>query len=66
MQASLVKAGRVVREYALTLARELRRPKRLREVLRELVESLTVSCRVNTRKTHPNHCQLIAYETIYL
>ena len=59
LERSLTKAARVVRECALELARDLRWPRRLRETLRELVLRLQHSCRVNTRKTHPNHCQLI-------
>ncbi len=59
LERSLTKAGRVVREYALLLAQSITRPRRLQEALRALVASLHVSCRVNTRKTKPNHCQLI-------
>jgi DDE family transposase len=59
LERSLTKAGRVVREYALDLARDVRWPRRLRETLRELVHRLQHRCRVNTRKSHPNHCQLI-------
>jgi len=59
LERSMTKAGRVVREYALALARSMDHPRRLREVLHDLVADLQVSCRVNTRKTHPNHGQLI-------
>jgi hypothetical protein len=59
LERSLTKAGRVVREYALALARDLRHPRRVRETLRELVQALQHGCRVNTRRTHPNHCRLI-------
>jgi hypothetical protein len=59
LERSLTKAGRVVREYALLLAHSLTRPARLRETLRALVADLQHNCRVNKRKTKPNHCQLI-------
>jgi hypothetical protein len=59
LERSMTKAGRVVRDYALLLALSLHRSSLLREVLHDLVGELQVSCRVNTRKTHPNHCQLI-------
>lgn len=59
LERSLTKAGRVIREYALDLARCLRCPRRLRETLHEIVQSLRYNSRVNTRKKHPNHCQLI-------
>jgi hypothetical protein len=59
LQRSLTKAGRVVREHAVLLAHSIRRPARLRETLRALVADLQHNCRVNTRTTKPNHCQLI-------
>jgi DDE family transposase len=58
-ERSLVKAGRVVRDHACELARCLARPRRLCELLRALVSDLQVSCRMNTRKTKPNHAQLM-------
>jgi hypothetical protein len=63
LERSLTKAGRVVREYAPLLACALRRPARLREALGDLVAELQHStprtCRINRRKTKPNHYQLI-------
>jgi hypothetical protein len=59
LERSMTKAGRVVRDYALSLARALDRPARLREELRALSADLQANCRVNTRKAKPNHCQLI-------
>jgi hypothetical protein len=59
LDRSLTTAGRVVREAARQLARSLCDRPRLEETIGEIVEDLQHSCRVNTRKTHPNHCQLI-------
>jgi Transposase DDE domain len=59
LERSWTKAGRVVREYALLLARALPHPRRLCQVLRDLMADIQISCRVNRRKRKPNHCQLI-------
>jgi hypothetical protein len=59
LDRSLTKAGRVVRSYALLLARSLAHPRRLRQTLTDLLAELKICCRVNPRKTHPNHGQLI-------
>jgi hypothetical protein len=55
----MTKAGRVVRDAALSLARAVDRPRRLAEELRALILDLQSNCRVNKRKAKPNHCQLI-------
>jgi len=59
LERSMTKAGRVVRDNALSLARAVDRPARLREALRDLIADLQANCRVNKRKAKPNHRQLI-------
>jgi hypothetical protein len=59
LERSMTKAGRVVRDAALSLARAVDRPARLREELRALIADLQRNCRVNKRKAKPNHCQII-------
>jgi hypothetical protein len=63
LERSLTKAGRVVRDYALLLARSLIQPRRLRAALQDLIAELQHSTprtgRINRRKTKPNHYQLI-------
>ena len=59
LERSLVKVARVVQDHALALALALGSRRRLEDVLRALIQSCQTGCRVNTRKTKPNHCQLI-------
>ena len=59
LERSLVKVARVVQDHALALALALGSRRRLGDVLRALIDSCQTGCRVNTRKTKPNHCQLI-------
>lgn len=59
LERSLVKVGRLVQDYATALALALPSHRRLCTVLRLLSQACQTSCRVNTRKTKPNHCQLI-------
>jgi Transposase DDE domain len=59
LDRSLWQVGRLVRDYVTELARALPAPRRLRAVLRAIRENCAVGCRVNRRKTKPNHCQLL-------
>ncbi len=59
LERSLVKVGRLVQDYATSLALALPSHRRLCTVLRLLCQACQTSCRVNTRKSKPNHCQLI-------
>jgi hypothetical protein len=59
LERSLVKVARVVQDHAVALALALPSHRQLCRVLRLLTESCQTGCRVNTRKTTPNHCQLI-------
>ncbi len=58
-ERSLVKVARVVQDHSTALALALPSHRQLCRVLRILRESCQTGCRVNTRKTRPNHCQLI-------
>lgn len=59
LERSLVKVARVVQDHAVTVAASLPSHRRLCAALRLLLASCRAGCRVNTRKTKPNHCQLI-------
>lgn len=59
LERSLVKVARVVQDHATAPALALGSRRQLCRVLRLLRESCQVGCRVNTRKTTPNHCDLI-------
>ena len=59
LERSLVKVARVVQDHAIALALALSSRRQLCRVLRLLRESCQTGCRVNTRKTTPNHAQLI-------
>lgn len=59
LERSLVKVARVVQDHAVTLAAALPSHRRICATLRLLVVSYQAGCRVNTRQTKPNHCQLI-------
>lgn len=58
---SLVKARQTVARYALALAAAFACTPALRTALEALVRCLSRGCRVNTRKTKPNTCQLLAH-----
>ncbi len=56
---SLVKAAQTVQKYALQLASGLWSQQRTRETLELIARCLTVGCRMNRRKKHPNTYQLL-------
>lgn len=57
---SLVKARQTVARYALAIASAFACGAALQTALETLVKCLNKGCRVNTRKTKPNTCQLLA------
>lgn len=59
LERSLVKVARVVQDHATALALALTSRRQLSRVLHVLQESCQTGCRVNTRKTLQNHCQLV-------
>lgn len=58
-ERSMTKAAQVVRDRALLLADAFRSRRALTRVLRTIIETMAVGCRINPRTTHPNTYQLL-------
>lgn len=58
-ERSLWQVGRLVRDYVTELTRAIPVHRRLCAVLRAIRQNCAAGCRVNPRKTKPNHCQLL-------
>ena len=56
---SLVKAAKTVAKYALQIATSLWSRERTTETLETISRCLSVGCRLDRRKTHPNTYQLL-------
>lgn len=56
---SLVKAARLVQRHAMHLASSLWQRTALENALRVMQGGLQACCRINTRRAHPNTCQLL-------
>ncbi|MBI4498954.1 MAG: hypothetical protein HY689_13765 [Chloroflexi bacterium] len=54
---SIVQAGQAVRSYAVTLALGLDDRRALVHALQRLAQTLAHSCRLNSRRRHPNTYQ---------
>lgn len=50
---SFTKASRLIRKYALALARLLTRPRELQALLRDIARTVSVGCKINKRKGRP-------------
>ena len=56
---SLPKAAAVVRQHAINIICSLHSFHRLKKILKLISQSLRVTARLQKRRKHPNHCQLL-------
>jgi hypothetical protein len=56
---SLTKAAAVVQQHALTIACCLHSTRQLNRIMKMIERSLRVTARLQKRRKHPNHCQLL-------